>query len=220
MISKHCATEFEPTCVDYVYSLRSPLDYNVFYVGRTITPKIRLQAHSTDYNALAVNYGKRGVIQKIREADRLPIMRFIDKTEIRTRIDYWEADFKEIYWIQKYKEYGWNLMNIRDIDRNLLTMEYYSKYLQLKIDKQRIPLEYYHAFNRRGYDVYDRRRRKKDGFWIPVTKNEDDELFNSMADGCDDRHWRWYSKIDKPMGYISYDNCYNDTNPNIYPSDY
>lgn len=61
-ISKWCATKYPPKYIEYVYSLRCPIDYEIFYVGKTIHPKERLNAHISE-SLRNVNYHEpKGVV--------------------------------------------------------------------------------------------------------------------------------------------------------------
>jgi predicted GIY-YIG superfamily endonuclease len=155
-VSGFCATRFRPRSIDYVYSLRSPITYDIFYVGRTSSPKDRLWAHKSTYNF----------------SGKPPIMRIIDSTPIRTTIDEWEAEYKEVFWIQKYNEMGWPLLNKTNTSADLSRFQYYSAYLRPRAAGIKVPIWYYeYVLPKEGMGViYDRNRLSNDKRIAPVVR--------------------------------------------------
>lgn len=158
----HDATYFEPWKIDYVYTLRCPLDFDVFYVGRTVQPDARLIAHIHDHET---NEAKRKRIKTILDAGNTPIMRVIDQTEIRTKLDKIHATYKEHYWIHEYLKMGWALTNAALVTTPI-SSTYWHQYLKTREKGGRLPPDFYCMGDYEGEKVYDRQRLKADGGWV------------------------------------------------------
>lgn len=96
---------------EYIYSLRCPITYDVFYVGKTENMALRLRQHISDSLINKTNNLKANKINAITKKGLSPIMREIDKTEIKTTLDWEKSFLKEVYWINAYLSMGWNLTN-------------------------------------------------------------------------------------------------------------
>jgi len=128
-ICKHSADFFKPLYTEYVYSLRCPINYDIFYVGKTRDLKNRLNQHVNSAFFTQSNPYKN---ERIKQAARMgfpPIMREIDKTIVRTRMDSMLAFHKEVFWIQQYIEMGWDLTNVNS--RNDADRTEYIRYMRM-----------------------------------------------------------------------------------------
>lgn len=167
--SKYWAHELKPKYTDYVYSLRSPITYDVFYIGRTISLKTRLQGHVAEGRRLkGCNKNKIETIHSILAAGLMPIMRVVDKTEIRCRFDEYYANYKEFYWIKAYLDMGWNLTNLKDINRNLVNTKH-CDFKEKISNGENLSMDDFYYGTYLGEHVYDVRKLLKFGYQIPDT---------------------------------------------------
>jgi len=89
----------------YIYTLSDPKTFIIKYVGKTINPKNRLEAH---INKSKNFQGSRHVcnwIKSLLKKNLKPIMTVIDITDKHNWID------KERYWIKHFKDLGLKLCN-------------------------------------------------------------------------------------------------------------
>lgn len=167
-ISPYWANEMPPNDIDYVYCLRNPIEnYDIFYVGRTYTPNLRLTQHITAGRSQLKITGKNMIIRDILDANKIPLMAIIDSTKIWCNYDRYMANYKEIYWIKFYMEIGWRLTNIKDINKNLSTTEF--ERLKSKIEKgESLSVgDFYYGKDRLGRDIYDVQKVMKFGYRLP-----------------------------------------------------
>lgn len=92
-----------------IYALINPIDNNVFYIGATIHPDKRLQAHISDLSLylrkkalkrkyIHVNEKKCLLIKKIIAAGKMPIFKILKKADIK---EAGEVEFKYKQFYQK-----------------------------------------------------------------------------------------------------------------------
>lgn len=221
-ISRWCATRYQPHYVEYVYSLRHPVTLDIYYIGKTNQLAGRFYAHC---NKIGYNAEKDAITEELIAQRRRPIMRVIDQTEVRTDIDRFHAEYKEAYWIQKYLAMGWKLTNKQWVGSDLNNTDYMRKYVEWLVGGKEVPLErYYFAQDEFGDRIYDRKRRLKDGFTMPVEetlwqipKQVWRQEYNPMT------YHRFAAKIGTKIDWddsLTYHPIYKDTDPNYYDDDY
>lgn len=165
-ISNICASECNPKYTEWVYTLRCPDSFDIFYVGKTIDLKQRFQQHIQEAKSSrsSKNDKKCAYINKILATGKNPIMGIIDGTKIRIQLDKYYAFYKELFWIKFYNKIGWKLTNAKDADANLDATDYIG--YKTKRTK-RSYTEYYYGEDRYGNLIYDIQRILDDGFRIP-----------------------------------------------------
>lgn len=177
-ISNICASECRPKYTEWVYTLRCPDTFDIFYVGKTIDLKQRLFQHIQEAKSSRSikNDKKCAYINKILATGRNPVMGIIDKTEIRIQIDKYYAFYKELFWIKLYNKIGWNLTNVKDTDARLDLTDYF----QYKIKRsKRSYSEYYYGIDINGNLIYDIQRILNDGLRIPeIEQKPEEKIYN------------------------------------------
>lgn len=228
-ISKICATEFRPHYIEYVYSLRSPINWEIFYVGKTQSLNLRFGQHLGEAKKNPLKTAKNSIINEILSSGLCPIMREIDKTYVRTKIDKYHAAYKEVFWIKFYKEIGWDIVNVKDVNADLECFDY-SRYVR-KIT-QRVYSDYFFRKDGEGNDIYDLKRLSMDGYAPPQeekTENKEwkpfwDEKFISFGGYNPYMNARWREKVNlSPLNEerTTYDyKYYKDTDPNYFDNDH
>lgn len=227
-ISKICATTFKPHYTEYVYSLRSPINWQIFYVGKTQSMNMRFGQHLGEAKKNPLKTAKNTIINEILSEGLCPIMREIDKTYVRTSLDKYHAAYKEVFWIKFYNEIGWNLVNVKDINADLECFDY-SRYIR-KISQRKYN-DYFFRKDADGNDIYDLKRLSMDGYAPPEEKKPEEEWkpswnenFISFGGYNPYKNPRWREKVDLPpltLEKYTYDyTYYKDTDPNYYDNDY
>lgn len=87
----------------YIYILQHPTTEYVRYVGKTNSPKRRLQHHLSNKNKNGAYINNW--IRSLKNKGLKPLMTIIDETE-----DNWQE--LEIYWIAQFKAWGFRLANV------------------------------------------------------------------------------------------------------------
>lgn len=192
-ISPYWANEMPPNDIDYVYCLRNPIEnYEIFYVGRSYSPNLRLTQHINEGRNCLKPTGKNLTVREILDDCKIPVMSIIDTTKIWCRYDRYMAEYKEVYWIKFYMEIGWRLTNIKDINKNLSTTEYERMKRRIEKGESLSADDFYYGQDRFNRDVYDVQKLMKFGYSIP------EELT--------------YQERDR----ITYENIYNDSPYEIF----
>jgi hypothetical protein len=173
-ISDISCENYKPLRIEYVYALRCPITFEIFYVGKTQDISYRFKQHLSEATnkTTAVNKAKIAIIRRAMSEGLIPIVSIIDQTEIRTHIDKMHSAHKEIYWMQQYNKIGWELTNKSGIASPIEWSDY-SRYL-MKVRKREEPPTswYYFGKDSFGNDIYDRKRMKRDGWSFVVPKPE------------------------------------------------
>lgn len=86
----------------YIYTLSHPLTKEVRYIGKSNSPKERLNYHMSDLNKYS---HKKNWISKLKLLNLKPIIEIIDEVHIN-EWRYWEK-----FWISQFKTWGFNLTN-------------------------------------------------------------------------------------------------------------
>lgn len=172
VISKLSAEFYEPKYIKYIYSLRHPITYEIFYVGLTGNLKNRLGNHISSSHCALTNplssSKKEKIIAEITSHKMTPIMRIIEEIEIRTNINEMYAYAKESYWINFYRSIGWNLSNTV-VMRPYTVKRDLNKYIT---GEGLAYSHYYMGINSDGEHIYDLTLLNKQGFAPPQIKKE------------------------------------------------
>lgn len=114
-----------------IYSLSCPISGKVRYVGQTIMPiKDRLISHVSERN----NNAKCLWIKELIDNNLIPIIEEIDI------VDIYEANNVEMYWINQFNEWGYELLNVRGLNKKQIKTNIYEKTTVDKLIKLPIPL--------------------------------------------------------------------------------
>ncbi len=102
----------ESTKIIYIYTLINPLDNQIFYVGYTNNPRIRLNSHIKN----KYNYDKDIIIENIILNEQKPILNIIDECEyiFNLKENMFEHERLEIYYIKKFRDNGILLTNMTE----------------------------------------------------------------------------------------------------------
>jgi hypothetical protein len=168
---------------EYVYSLRCPICYKVFYVGRTKDLNTRLKSHI--YQSNIKNNTKDKIIQNIISNGLVPIMRVIEEIKVKIPLDKYHAGVREIYWIDFYKKIGWDISNIMNSDGDSSRMAYYVHYRKIRPFTSKLAEMYEYGVDESGKTIYDLKRMDNDGVYVPFENKKYDPFSNP----------RWLSKI-------------------------
>lgn len=197
-ISIYNASSYRPNSIGTIYYLRNPLDYEIFYVGKTEQGiKYRLGGHISDKH----NESKYKLIREIIDAGKRPMIIPIEEIHIRTNYDRYWYDIREYYWIKYYLEYGWNLLNIELYNQTQSECNY-NKLLKLISEGQLDVSDFYYKLDHKGFPIYDLKKINELGFRFS------DEAFAA--------HWQYlinpenYSHIKES----EYDYVYSDIDCN------
>ena len=101
----------------FIYVLIDPRNNEIFYVGYTNNPKIRLNAHiNINGKKREKNNYKDNVIYKILQLGLKPEMKIIDECDriYNEELKVYEHERLERYYIKKYREEGIRLTNLTD----------------------------------------------------------------------------------------------------------
>lgn len=166
-ISRYCATQFKPSTVGYIYTLRNPSDGYIFYVGKTGYLYGRFIAHV--YNARNMlndsRCGKKDAyIGEILLKGKKPIMGVIETHPIRTTYDRYYYDYREFYFIKTYLECGWQLTNVRINDILSSEILYKDIITKAKNGGGLKPSDFYFDLDEKGFPIYDLRMIERLGY--------------------------------------------------------
>jgi hypothetical protein len=92
----------------YIYTLSSPVDGVVRYIGKTATPKTRLICHLSEARSLKHKNKRTCWIKSIMSAGMEPVMEIVDET-CKENIDQLEKNY-----IKLFKACGANLVNMTE----------------------------------------------------------------------------------------------------------
>lgn len=91
-----------------IYALVDPRDETIWYVGRTVRAKARLQQHLEE---AGVNPAKTKWLRELRKEGLAPRMETLETLDCRGD----EAEVRERFWIQHFSSLGAPLTNIRGV---------------------------------------------------------------------------------------------------------
>ena len=92
----------------YIYLLRDPRNWEIFYIGKTINPRKRMLEHSHFKKGALQNSGRIRRLRAIAESNHVP------KMEILQICPEWQWKEKERKWIKEYRDAGIKLTNLSD----------------------------------------------------------------------------------------------------------
>ncbi len=222
-ICKLSAEYFKPTYIEYVYSLRNPLNNEIFYVGKTRCLNSRLKGHLGDCRKETEKYAnsdKVAIIKSILKEGQQPIMRPIDETPVRTKFDEYLACYKEIKWIQFYNEIGWKLTNKQDIYTPLKNTEYMRHMEKVRLRDGVSKDVYYFGIDKNEDEIYDITRLESHGYSLPkppkpVVEEEEIPFYDPWKNP---RFLKMIEQEEKQGVHLDY-TVYKDNDPNYYEQD-
>jgi hypothetical protein len=113
----------------YIYTLENPIDNNIFYVGQTLKPEVRLNTHIIDA-AGRDNRKKSKIIKSILDNQMLPKLSIIDEITCRYHEDEDAAHNLESYWMHQLWSWGFNLCNVNGLKQSSTYKRRLGRYLE------------------------------------------------------------------------------------------
>lgn len=111
-----------------IYTLASPIDNTIFYVGKTVDLKTRFKAHLNLQHADSAF--KNQIIEFILNNGSMPVIEELDFVECVYRQDEDYVNELEIYWIHQLYAWGMPLCNIAGLKKKQIYKRRYEHILK------------------------------------------------------------------------------------------
>lgn len=149
-----------------IYVLKNPFTNEVFYVGQT---KMELSTRLTGHvhESGVSNKPKYEYIQSMVDAGKRPIIEEIETISGTCYIDKMFVNEREIFWVKYFKSRGIKLLNSAIMHDTAECYEYKAYLKSIKVGESSYHY-YYCGKTHAGYEVYDERKMKADGFCLPI----------------------------------------------------
>jgi hypothetical protein len=99
----------------FIYTLTNLTNNKVFYIGRAVNMKQRLNIHLNDRNSFKSK--KNDILAEILSAGLSPLIEEIDCVTCKSSKDETYANSVEEYWISQFRAWGFTLVNVSGIKR-------------------------------------------------------------------------------------------------------